>query len=82
MSAKKVLHPTVLWAQRDLILYLTIEVEDMKIADLTISDKSLHVKCASPALVRPGFSFQVWLQGREWHRVGGVRVHVGLLRRC
>jgi len=38
------LHPSVLWAQRDVLVYLTISVEDMKIEDLTVNEKSLHIK--------------------------------------
>lgn len=36
------LHPLVQWAQRDKLLYLTIEIDN--VADLQITDKSLHVK--------------------------------------
>jgi len=38
------LHPSVLWAQRDVLVYLTISVEDMKIEDLSVNEKSLHIK--------------------------------------
>ena len=38
------LHPFVLWAQRDTLVYLTISVEDMKVDDLTINENSLHIK--------------------------------------
>ncbi|CAJ0941007.1 unnamed protein product, partial [Mesorhabditis belari] len=37
-------HPSVLWAQREGFLYLTIEVDDAKIEDLTLSEQSLHFK--------------------------------------
>jgi len=43
-SKKTVLHPTVLWAQRDSILYVTVEVEDMKMDELKMDDKSMHIK--------------------------------------
>ncbi|VDK87846.1 unnamed protein product [Onchocerca ochengi] len=36
------LHPLVQWAQRDKLLYLTIEIDN--VTDLQITDKSLHVK--------------------------------------
>lgn len=36
------LHPLVQWAQRDKLLYLTIEIDN--VSDLQITDNSLHVK--------------------------------------
>uniref|UniRef100_A0A0R3S0A9 CS domain-containing protein n=1 Tax=Elaeophora elaphi TaxID=1147741 RepID=A0A0R3S0A9_9BILA len=41
-STMATLHPLVQWAQRDKLLYLTIEIDD--VADLQITEKSLHVK--------------------------------------
>jgi len=40
-------HPSVLWAQREGFLYLTIEVDDAKIEDLTLSETSLHFKATN-----------------------------------
>lgn len=37
------LHPIVLWAQREKILYLTIDV-DMVVQDLTVTSTSVHCK--------------------------------------
>ncbi|KAL4003275.1 hypothetical protein ACH3XW_6920 [Acanthocheilonema viteae] len=36
------LHPLVQWAQRDKLLYLTVEIDN--VADLQITENSLHVK--------------------------------------
>ncbi|CAG9535769.1 unnamed protein product [Cercopithifilaria johnstoni] len=52
------LHPLVQWAQRDKLLYLTIEIDN--VADLQITEKSLHVKGTyggSKALYEATFDF-------------------------
>jgi len=36
-------HPTVLWAQRDNVLYLTVEVEDMKIKELVVDGERFFI---------------------------------------
>jgi prostaglandin-E synthase len=40
-------HPIVLWAQRDALIYLTVEVEDMKIETLDVSGNKFHIKGTS-----------------------------------
>ena len=42
MTATAKLHPLVQWAQREKVLFLTIEVD--KVAELNVTDKQLHVK--------------------------------------
>lgn len=37
-------HPTILWAQRSPHVYLAIEVEDMKITELSITEDSFKIK--------------------------------------
>jgi len=75
------LHPFVLWAQRDSLVYLTISVEDMKVDDLTVNEKSLHIKGSS------GSSHQVYectleffgeIKGSEHRRISSSR-HVELV---
>jgi len=46
-TQKGPLHPQVLWAQRDMMLFVTVSVDDMKIDDLTFDDKSMHIKGTS-----------------------------------
>lgn len=41
-TAASTLHPLVEWAQREKLLYLTVEVDN--VSDLEVTDKSLHVK--------------------------------------
>ncbi|KAI6220587.1 CS domain and HSP20-like chaperone domain-containing protein [Aphelenchoides fujianensis] len=41
-TAKK--HPTILWAQRDNILFLTAEVEDMKIEELVVDGNKFLIR--------------------------------------
>uniref|UniRef100_A0A0N5C835 CS domain-containing protein n=1 Tax=Strongyloides papillosus TaxID=174720 RepID=A0A0N5C835_STREA len=38
------LHPQVLWAQRQNLVYITISVEDMEVQDLRIEGNKIHVK--------------------------------------
>ncbi|CEF68121.1 CS domain and HSP20-like chaperone domain-containing protein [Strongyloides ratti] len=38
------LHPQVLWAQRQNLVYITISVEDMEVQDLKIEGNKLYVK--------------------------------------
>jgi len=75
------LHPSVLWAQRDLLVYLTISVEDMKIEDLTINEKSLHIKGASGSTQQQyecTLEFFGELNGTEYRRIESSR-HVELV---
>jgi len=37
-------HPTITWAQRSPHIYLSVEVEDMKIESLTVDDDSFKIK--------------------------------------
>ncbi|KAI1728315.1 co-chaperone protein daf-41 [Ditylenchus destructor] len=37
-------HPTTLWAQRTDHIYLSIEVEDMKISEMTVNEDSFKIK--------------------------------------
>lgn len=37
-------HPIILWAQRDALVYLTIEVDDMKIEKLEFKGDKFHIK--------------------------------------
>jgi len=42
-------HPTVLWAQRDNVLYLTVEVEDMKIKELVVDGERFFISGSNEA---------------------------------
>jgi len=71
----------VLWAQRDTIIYLTISVEDMKIDDLTIAEKSLHIKGTggtSNQLYECTLEFFGEVNGSEHRRIANSR-HVELV---
>jgi hypothetical protein len=37
-------HPLILWAQRDNVLFLTVEVEDMKIEKLVIEGNKFVIR--------------------------------------
>ncbi|TKR76745.1 hypothetical protein L596_017843 [Steinernema carpocapsae] len=43
------LHPQILWAQRESILFLTVGVEDLTVEDLSFNGKTFHVKGTSGA---------------------------------
>lgn len=43
-AASGPLHPPVLWAQREQVLYLTLDVDDMKFDDFSVSENQLHLK--------------------------------------
>jgi len=75
------LHPMVLWAQRDSLVYLTISVEDMKIDDLTVDDKSLHIKGSggsSNQVYESTLEFYEGINGSEYRRISNSR-HVELV---
>ncbi|KAI6187687.1 CS domain and HSP20-like chaperone domain-containing protein [Aphelenchoides besseyi] len=37
-------HPTILWAQRDNLIFLTVEVEDMKIDELIVDGSKFYIR--------------------------------------
>jgi len=75
------LHPSVLWAQRDSLVYLTISVEDMKIDDLTVNEKTLHIKGASGSTQQEyecTLEFFGEINATDYHRTSSSR-HVELV---
>lgn len=70
------LHPQVLWAQRENVLYLTFDVDDMKIDDLSVTQNQLHIKGAGgheKTLYECSLEFYGDLDAESYRRIAGDR---------